>query len=164
MIVVSDTSAIANLAIVDHLWLLQAIYESVIIPGTAANEITVTTNSKISSILQLDWIQIHLLSPHGYELAEQLQRERGLDAGESHAIALALDLQADELLMDERLGRREATRLGLSIVGILGVLLVAKRINLIPQVKPIIDNLINQARFRVSSQLYEDILIFAQEI
>ncbi|QHV01626.1 DUF3368 domain-containing protein [Synechocystis sp. CACIAM 05] len=164
MIVVSDTSAMANLAVVDHLWLLQAIYKSVIIPEAVASEIAVATNPQISLILQLDWIKIRLLSAPSYELAEQLQKERGLDAGEAHAIALALDLQADDLLMDERLGRREATRLGLSIVGILGVLLVAKQINLIPQVKPVIDDLINQAGFRVSSKLYERILIFAQEI
>ncbi|UAJ73115.1 DUF3368 domain-containing protein [Synechocystis sp. PCC 7339] len=164
MIVVSDTSAIANLAVVDHFWLLQATYKSVVIPEAVASEIAVATNPKISLILQLDWIQTRLPSPPSYQLAEQLQRERGLDYGEAHAIALALDLQADDLLMDDRLGRRETTRLGLSIVGILGVLLVAKQINLIPQVKPIIDSLINQTGFRVSSQLYERIITFAQEI
>ena len=33
MIVVSDTCALANLAIVDHLWLLESIYQTIIIPA-----------------------------------------------------------------------------------------------------------------------------------
>ena len=67
------------------------------------------------------------------------------------------------LLIDERLGRREALRLGLSIIGILGILVTAKRRNLIPRVQPIIEALIVQAGFRVSFQLYQDVLRFSQE-
>jgi predicted nucleic acid-binding protein len=86
-----------------------------------------------------------------------------LDAGEANAIALALELQADDLLIDERLGRQEAVRLGLSIIGILGILLVAKKRSLIPQVQPVMDALINQAGFHVSPQLYQRVLDLAQE-
>lgn len=75
----------------------------------------------------------------------------------------ALSNLADDLLIDERLGRQEAIRLGLSIVGILGIRLVAKQKSLIPQVQPVMDALINQAGFRVSPQLYQRILALAQE-
>ncbi|GAB4212583.1 MAG: hypothetical protein OHK0012_07080 [Synechococcales cyanobacterium] len=61
------------------------------------------------------------------------------------------------------MGRQEAIRLGLSIIGILGILLVAKQRSLILQVQPIMDALINQAGFRVSLQLYQRILVLAQE-
>jgi predicted nucleic acid-binding protein len=84
--------------------------------------------------------------------------------GEASAIALDLELQADDLLMDERLGRREAGRLGLPVVGILGILLIAKQRNLIPQVKPIVDTLVQEVGFRVSSQLYQRILSLANEV
>ncbi|WP_228014936.1 DUF3368 domain-containing protein [Synechocystis salina] len=97
------------------------------------------------------------------ELADLLQRERGLDAGEAYAIALAFELHADDLLIDERLGRKEAMRLGLSIVGILGILLVAKQRGLISQIQPVKNALIDQAGFRVSSRLYQRVLSLAQE-
>jgi uncharacterized protein len=161
MIVVSDTSALSNLAIVNHLWLLEAIYQTVIVPDMVASELAAASNPTISAILQLNWIQTQSLT--NSQLASQLQQERGLDAGEANAIALAFELQADDLLIDERLGRQEAIRLGLSIVGILGILLVAKQRSLIPQVQPVMDALINQAGFRVSSQLYQRILALAQE-
>lgn len=161
MIVVSDTSAVSNLAIVNHLWLLEAIYQRVIIPDVVARELAAARNPMIPAILQLGWIQTQPLNHP--QLANQLQQERGLDAGEANAIALALELQADDLLIDERLGRQEALRLGLSIIGILGILLVAKPRHLIPQVKPIMDALINEAGFRVSPQLYQRVLALAQE-
>ena len=161
MIVVSDTSALSNLAVVAHLWLLEDIYRTVIIPDVVASELAAASNPKISAILQLVWIQTQSLT--NSQLAEQLQQERGLDAGEANAIALALELQADDLLIDERLGRQEATRLGLPIIGILGILLIAKQRNLIPTVQPVMDALISQAGFRVSPQLYQRVLALSQE-
>lgn len=161
MIVVSDTSALSNLALVEHLWLLQDIYQTVIIPDVVAGELAAARAPTISDILQLSWIQTKSLTR--LQIADQLQQERGLDAGEASAIALALELQADDLLIDERLGRQEAIRLGIPIIGILGVLLVAKRRSLIPQIKPVVDTLIHQAGFRVSPQLYQQVLFFAQE-
>ena len=99
MIVVSDTSALSNLAIVAHLWLLEAIYQTVIIPDVVARELAAAGNPTISGILQRGWIQTKSLT--NSQLADQLQQERGLDAGEANAIALAFELQADDLLIDE---------------------------------------------------------------
>lgn len=82
MIVVSDTSALSNLALVDHLGLLEAIYHKVIIPDVVASELVAASNP---TILQLDWIQTQFLN--NSQLANQLQQERGLDAGEANAIA-----------------------------------------------------------------------------
>ena len=125
MIIVSDTSALSNLAVVEHLWLLEAIYRTVIIPNVVASELAAASNPAILAILKLDWVQTRSLSQS--QLANRLQQDRGLDAGEASAIALALELQADDILIDERLGRQEAVRLGISIIGILGILLIAKK-------------------------------------
>jgi uncharacterized protein len=156
MIVVSDTSPLCNLALVGYLWLLRDIYHTIVIPDVVASELAAASQPAIPAILQLDWIQTRSLTAP--EIANQLQRDRGLDPGEANAIALALELQADDLLIDERLGRREALQFGLSIIGILGILILAKQRNLIPTVRPVMDALIDRAGFRVSPQLYQQVL------
>jgi len=81
-----------------------------------------------------------------------------LDPGEAEAIALAKELKADLLLMDERRGRRVASRLGLRFVGLLGILVEAKHKGLIKAVKPILDSLITKAGFWLGNRLYTRIL------
>jgi predicted nucleic acid-binding protein len=61
-----------------------------------------------------------------------------LGPGEQQAIALAYELKT-LLLIDDRLGRTAARRLGLPITGLAGVLIQAKEANLIPAVLPILD-------------------------
>ncbi len=58
----------------------------------------------------------------------------------------------------ERLGRSAALRLGLKITGVLGILVAAKRNNLIQEVKPLLDILINQVGFWIDEQLYTEVL------
>ncbi len=135
MIVVSDTSPLSNLALVDGLFLLKEIYNTVVIPQAVAEELSNAEDEEqqIAAVLSLDWIEVRQAT--NLELIAGLRNDYLLDRGEAEAIALALELKADELLIDERLGRREATRLGLSITGVLGVLLIAKRRKLIPAVQ-----------------------------
>ncbi|NCQ79422.1 MAG: DUF3368 domain-containing protein [Microcystis aeruginosa W13-15] len=158
MIIISDTSPLSSLALVGYLSILKDIYTDVIIPQAVANELANLTEEdiRIKAIVSLNWIQVQQAA--NLELVTCLRNDYNLDIGEAEAIALALELKADELLIDERLGRREAVRLGLSITGVLGVLLIAKNRGLISKVQPIIDALILQANFRISRQLYEEVL------
>ena len=158
MIIVSDTSPLSGLAITGHLFLLQQIYGQVVIPAAVADELRRggQDDPRIHEVQSLNWIEVQ--RPRNLALAESLQSDRNLDRGEAEAIALALELKADELLIDERLGRREARRLGLSITGLLGLLLVAKRQGLIEAIRSVIDALNSEAGFRVSSQLMTEVL------
>jgi predicted nucleic acid-binding protein len=81
---------------------------------------------------------------------QALQQE--LAAGEAEAIALALEIGADFLLMDEHLGRETAAHLGLRCVGLVGVLIAAKRNGLIQAIKPHLDTLRNIAGFRIGTR------------
>lgn len=164
MIVVSDTSPITNLAAIGQLNLLKGLYTCIIIPIAVYNEM-VTIGKPVPGAMEvqtLPWIQTQVVADRQRAIAIRESQEN-IDLGEAEAIALALELKADLLLMDERRGRIVATNYGLQVTGLLGVLVQAKRNNLIQCVKPLIDQLIEQADFRVSSQLYSTILQIAGE-
>jgi uncharacterized protein len=162
MIIVSDTSPLCSLQLVNYLWLLREIYGKVIIPDVVSDELKNATNPEIKAICNLSWLEIQ--SVKNVKLAQKLQNQEGLDKGEAYAISLAIELQADELLIDERLGRREAEKLGVSMIGLLGVLIIAKKRELIVNVQEIMDALITVAGFRVSNALYQKVLILSNEI
>ncbi len=86
-----------------------------------------------------------------------------VDIGEAEAIVLALELKPDLLLLDERKGRHVASNFGIKFTGILGILIEAKNNQLINAIKPIMDDLIKQVGFRVSSKLYQRVLQIANE-
>ncbi|MGD1085581.1 MAG: DUF3368 domain-containing protein, partial [Verrucomicrobiota bacterium] len=68
-----------------------------------------------------------------------------VDAGEAEAIELALELHADRLLIDERRGRKLAIQEGVAVIGLLGVVLLAKRRAIIPTARTLIERLDREA-------------------
>ncbi len=163
MIVISDTSVITNLAAIEQLNLLPQLYHQVIIPEAVYRELT-EIEPPVPGTIEVknaSWVEIRQVV--NKSIIQQLQEQARLDIGESEAISLALELNADLLLIDERRGRAEANRLGLRITGLLGLLIEAKQSGLIVAVKPLIDNLITTSTFRVSSVLYRQILGIANE-
>ncbi|NJL40519.1 MAG: DUF3368 domain-containing protein [Leptolyngbyaceae cyanobacterium SM1_4_3] len=156
MIVVSNTSPIFYLSTIGHLDLLRQLYDEIVIPTTVFNEITNVGNTDASAriVPTLSWIKTQ--SATDQELVNTLRAE--LDPGEAEAIALAVELNADRLLMDERLGRAAAMRAGLQVTGVLGILIAAKRNNLIQEVKPLLDALIEQVGFWIDARLYAEVL------
>jgi len=158
MPVVSNTSPILNLAIVDQLVLLRRQFGEVLIPNAVLDELKVGEerpgSQSIREAISSGWIQTQEVS--NQPLAQLLKQT--LDRGEAEAIALAIELKANWTLLDEREGRKLAKSLGLNVTGILGILLRAKQLGELESLQPIIDELINKAGFRIAPELLTQIL------
>lgn len=158
MPVVSNTSPILNLAIVNQLELLHRQFGKVLIPIAVLDELKVDEErpgfQAIREAISSGRIQVQETSN---EPLSQLLKQT-LDRGEAEAIALAIDLNADWILLDEREGRKVAKSLGLKVTGVLGILLRAKQLGEIESLQPVIDELINKAGFRVAPELLTQIL------
>ena len=161
MIVVSNTSPLTNLAAVGQLDLLPPLYQRVVIPTAVHRELAAVSAGQpgFVAVDTLPWIEVRAVKNQALVQALRLE----LDEGEAEAIALALEVSADLLLLDERLGRTVAARFGLKFIGLLGVLIEAKQQGLIPAVKPILDDLIVRAGCWVSQSLYARVLQVAGE-
>lgn len=112
-----------------------------------------------AEVLAAHWVETRPVRDR--RLAEALAVD--VDLGEAEAIALALEAGADLLLMDDRRGRAVATRLGQPVVGVLGILVEAKRRGRLSSVKPVVDALVSGSGFRVSARLYARVLEEAGE-
>ncbi|MBE9078846.1 DUF3368 domain-containing protein [Romeria aff. gracilis LEGE 07310] len=161
MIVVCDTSAITNLAAIEYLNLLQALYGEIVIPEAVFKEL-VDIPEQVPGAAEVqshDWIKTQPVL--NTEPLESLLFD--LDIGEAEAIVLALELKAQLLVIDERKGYQIASGLGLKVIGILGILLAAKAQGIIPAVQPVMDRLVGQAGFWMRRAVYRQILQLAQE-
>lgn len=137
MIVVSDTSPILNLARIGRLGLLPSLYEQVLIPPAVFGELTASTSQDFPAIDTARNSWLLLGTPKDQQRVLQLRAD--LDAGEAEAIVLAVELQANLLLVDERAG-------------------------LIESVKPLLDDLIQKARFWIGPELYREVLVELDEM
>ena len=108
MPVVSNTSPLLNLAIIDQLDLLRQQFGEILIPKAVLEELRVEEmlpgSDHLREALVAGWLQVREVN--NPSLVQLLQRD--LDRGESEAIALALLLDADWIILDERDGRRIA--------------------------------------------------------
>ncbi len=158
MPVISNTSPLLNLAIINRLYLIHEQFGNVFIPPAVLAELRVDERLPGSGILseaiKSGWIQIKEL--RNYTMVEILCRD--LDRGEAEAIVLALELKSKWLLLDERDARKIGKSLGLRVTGILGILLRAVKDQKLSSIEPVIDELITQCGFRISDDLKTEIL------
>ena len=149
MIVIADTSPLNYLIQIQADHLLPALYQHILIPVAVMDELAhPNAPARIRNWLNElpAWLEVcNVTSLLSLDLAF-------LDKGEREAIQLAQELNADLLLIDERMGRQEAIRRGLTTTGVLGVLLRAGELGLIdPELA--YRNLISTTTFRTSIAL-----------
>ncbi|MCS7208961.1 MAG: DUF3368 domain-containing protein [Fimbriimonadales bacterium] len=145
---VVDASPLIALEKVDRLSLLPSLFTTIYAPPAVVAEFG----------QRPDWLRVQL--PSNALLVQTLREE--LDAGEAEAIALAAELPDCEVVLDDLRARRKATRLGLSVIGVVGLLVQAKRRGLVEALRPLLDALRTRG-FYVSDALYEHALKLAQE-
>lgn len=161
MIVVSDTSPIRGLIAIGKSELLEQLFKKVIIPQAVANELLriKVLETEINLFLKQSWIEVKQVR----HIEEYTHIRKHLDEGETEAIILAQQLNAELLLMDESKGRKLAKELHIKSLGLIGVLLKAKKNSLITEVKPLLDELMNKHGFWIQKDLYLHILESIQE-
>jgi len=162
MIVVSDTSPLSSLYLIDQLPLLPAVFGKIIVPEKVWEELLVLETDfghDLSLLKSAPWLEVCPAS----DVAEVRRLQRFLDAGESQAIVLAKELHADYLLIDEMEGREAAAHEGLKTIGVLGVFIQAKSFGLIAEVRPLMEGLQMKARFHIHDKLFHAVLKQAGE-
>ena len=156
MIIVSDTSPVSNLILIGRLDILQRMFSEVVVPPAVDKEIRALEQlgKDIREYRNAKWIKI--LTPSDLQKVNRLRNR--LDKGEAQAIALALEINCDLLLMDERIGTSIARDEGLKTVGLVGVLIKAKQQQIVNDVKPILTELKDNAGFWLGRDLENKIL------
>ncbi len=157
--VVTNTTPLIALALISKLHLLRDLYGEVLVPPAVYEEMLAGGVERIgaAAIQAAPWIRVQPLSdPRRADLLVDLDR------GEAQAIALAQELNADLLIVDERLGRQHARRLGLTITGTLGILLKAKQLGYVDAVQPLIEQL-QQGGIRLRDDVVRRVLELAGE-
>lgn len=150
--VIADASPLIALHQIGQISLIKRLFGPILIPSAVAREVSPSLPALPAWIMARD-----LTQPLGSEILKA-----SLGAGESHTLALGLEIGASLVILDERPARTLALVLGLPVVGTAGILLAAKRANLIPEVRPLLDALITHG-FRVSAALRDRVLADAAE-
>jgi len=137
-----------NLAAIGRLGLIKLKFGNVIIPDAVWREVVIDGKGKrgAEDVEKSDWIKIQSVMDKA--LVKALEKD--LDSGESEAITLAVEDNADVLLLDDKSARLIAANLGLNIVGIL---IWAKKEGIIKQLSKELENLREKANFRMSEDL-----------
>jgi len=159
MIVISDSSPLISLAVIEKLDLLGELYEEIYAPTAVFQEV-VRTDKPFARELKL------FLNGRTEEVKNKMavrMLSGDIGAGEAEAIVLALERWPAVVLIDDLKARRFAKMNGLDVIGTMGILLKAKKDGLIKEIKPLISELVLNG-IRISKKIMEITLQVAQEM
>jgi uncharacterized protein len=157
---VADTSPLIFLAKLNRLDLLREGAEEVLVPRAVVEEVRQYQDEacrRIEEALDL-WLRVRPVRDS--QVVEVLLAD--LDPGEAETIALALEVRAERVIMDDLDGRRLCRRVGLTAVGTLGLLLAARLRGDLPSLRAEIERL-ERGGFRVGESLRKTVLEAAGE-
>jgi predicted nucleic acid-binding protein len=140
--IVADSTCLIGLERIGRLDILSELFEPIFISHEVAKEFGVS----------LSWLKVE--TPSNFALVNALKLS--VDDGEAEAIALALEKNC-KIILDDKQARSVAGKLGLEIVGTVGMFVRAKQNGLIDSLKIILDDLENNG-FRMSENLKAEAL------
>jgi hypothetical protein len=152
---VANSSVLIALAAIDRLDLLTRRFpDGVLVPRAVWREVVETGHGRpgATAVQAAQWITVCDTPPSS--TLDLLRTE--LDDGEAEAIALAL--------VDETEARRAANRLGLSVLGTVGILIWGCRAGLLPCLRSALDDLVGRGQFHLGSDVYANALRAVDEI
>lgn len=151
--IVSNTTPIICLLKLNELRLLQDLYGQINIPNAVYREIEAgKSKGYYKDLSKINWINILEIRDK-----QAIKYFLDLDAGEAEAIVLATEMDADLIILDEKLGRFHAKHADLKITGTIGILIKAKSEGLIEELKPMLNELMEK-EFWISQALKDEIL------
>jgi len=159
MVIVADSSPLISFAILDHLSLLDKLFDKIAIPMAVYNEL-VQPSKPFADRLKV-FLDGRVISVHDVLAVNALRQQ--VDFGEAEAMVLALEHKIADILIDDYKGRQVAKTMGLNPVGTLGVLLQAKEKKFIPNVRELMDMLMIN-NIRIGKDLYQHALLLSGEI
>jgi predicted nucleic acid-binding protein len=152
MIIISDTSPLCYLILINCIDTLPKLYGQVIIPEIVYQELMAEGSPEIVKNWCKnipEWLIIKTINN-----ISDLELDK-LDPGERAAIILAQQIKADLIILDEKFARKIAKQRGLNIIGLLGILYDACSLNFIEQTK---FKELQETNFFVSPKLIQNIL------
>jgi len=150
MKVVANTTPLISLASIGRLDLLRQLFGTIAIPYAVYREIKAKPSFGFNEVEQ-DWIEI---LPVNEKPFPSLLFQK-LDLGEAETLLLAKEINADRVLVDEQMGYQVAKSIGLIPVRTLSLLLVAKQKGYIPNIKPLLQDMVLKGRWYSQSVCHE---------
>jgi predicted nucleic acid-binding protein len=161
---VADSSVIIHLAAIAQLDLLRQLHGSLLVPPAVWDEVVVQGQGRagaqeLTKAVGDGWVTV----AHPSSNIQLPSGGAPLHPGETEAVLLAASHPGSLLLMDEAAGRSVAASLGIPVMGIVGVLVVAKQSGLVAQLKPILEQLRSPGGFRLSAAVFQHALTLVGE-
>lgn len=152
----ANSSVLISLSAIQQLDLLHKRFPEILIPQAVWQEVVVKGKGQpgAQEAQSSDWIKVGKVKDQ--TIVQLLQAD--LDQGESEVIALAREVGADLVLLDEKDARLAAERVGLKVLGTIGILIRAKKDEYILSLREQLDALRDKAEFRLSAGLYQQAL------
>lgn len=159
--VVVNTTPLIALSHVGQINLLKKLYGEIIIPTAVYEELSVKPDSagKKAVDSSLDWIRVEKIKN---QMAKDMYKTQ-LHDGEVEVMIIAMEMEADVVIIDDANAKKYAKYLKLPVTGTLGVLLRAKREGYIDRLEPILRQMVEKGIY-ISQNLVELCLKQAGEI